>query len=576
MLSKKALFSLIPLALIILVASVFRFVYLNEVPSSIGGDEIVYIVNAKASFLTGHDIFGTWNPIQGLLFKYPRGETQAELPYILNSFSVGPLPFSLFAARLPNAIMGILIVLFIYLCAAELFDKKTALFAAAVASINPWLIYIGRTAYEATPAMLFFLIAFYILLKAKGWWIVSSFIFLAAAFYSYIGTKLFFIPFVLAVLTYCYFFLNNKKYLKQYLTVLILCFGLILFFVVSLKLNPATARLGELLTPNSPGISDQVDLLRKTSIANPLLNLMVNKYTVTLNILATKTLKTFASDFLFVNGDEFFSLYRHGMFYYIDSLFLLFGTIFVFIKKRSLFFLFIALLVFGTIPQVFHTPDISNFSIHATMTYLFMIFLIGLGINGVIDFFKNKNIKLTSGVVILVIYILSALNFANIYFYYFPLQGYFDFPLRIVANEAYRNSSLQKVIVYSNTSFDIYKKYIFYTNQYNKQTAPIIEKNLNSSNYTLGNVTFKSCNTPDLKDKNTVTIIDDKCSESNIKSDHLSIAQLKDGGEVWKVFNDKVCLGASLNRYAQGLTLNDFNIEKLSNKDFCHGFITSL
>ena len=577
MLSKKVLFSFLPLLLVIILAFLLRFIWLDRIPTAIGGDEIVYTLNAKASFITGHDIFGTWSPLNGLLFQYPKGEAQAEIPYILNSFIVGPLDFSLFASRLPNLIMGILLVVFIYLFVRKLLGKKEALFAALVASVNPWLIYIGRTAYEATPAMLFYFISFYILLKAKGWRILIAFPFLVVAFYSYIATKLIFLPFVFIVISYVFFYINKKQYLKQYLLLFSLCLLFVVFFVVSLKLNPQTARLDELLTPFDPAISNEVDAIRKTSIQNPLMEMLVNKYTVFTNIVAIKTLKSFSFDYLFVYGDEFFSIYRHGMFYYIDSLFVILGALFMFAKKRAIFLLLSLLSLIGIVPQVLHTSDVGNFAIHMTMTFPFLIILTGYGIWETINYFKNKNYKLFATLAILLIYFVSVLNFANIYLFWHPIQGYFDFPLRVVSSYALRASQNQKVTIYSTASFDIFKKYLFYTNNYNKDTANQITKDLNNEKYSFGNVTFISCNTPLTKEnKDNLQIVDVKCAEEKINLPHLSIARLKDGGETFKLFNDKLCKGVSLNRYASNMKISDFKIEGLSNEKFCQTYITSL
>lgn len=577
MLSKKVLVSLFPLILIFLVGFLFRFIWLDKIPTAIGGDEIVYTLNAKASFITGHDIFGTWSPINGLLFQYPKGEAQAELPYILNSFIVGPLDFSLLSSRLPNLIMGILLVLFIYLVTKELLGKREALFAALVASINPWLIYIGRTAYEATPAMLFYFISFFILLKAKGWRILLAFPFLALAFYSYIATKLIFLPFVFIVIVYVFVFVNKRKYLKQYLTLFALCLLFVVFFVVSLKLNPQTARLDELLNPFDPAISKEVDSIRKTSIQNPLTEMFVNKYTLFTNIVATKTLKSFSFDYLFVYGDEFFSIWRHGLFYYLDSLFVVLGALFMFTKKRSVFFLFSLLLLIGIVPQVLHTSDVGNFSIHMTMAFPFLIILAGFGIWESINYFKNKNYKVVITLLILLIYSISSLNFANIYFFWHPIQGYFDFPLRVVSSYAKRASEDQKIIVYSSSSFDLFKKYIFYTDSYNKDTARLISKNLNSEKYSFGNVTFESCNKSlDFENKGNTLIVDAKCEDIATNQPHLSASRLKDGGESFKIFNDRICKGLGLQRYPSNLKISDFNIEKLPTTNFCKIFITSL
>ena len=578
MLSKKALVSFFPLILVFLFAFLFRFIWLDKIPNAIGGDEIVYTLNAKASFLTGHDIFGTWFPVNGLLFRYPKGEAQAELPYILNSFFVGPTDFSLFNSRAPNLIMGVLLVLFIFLVTRQLLGKNAAIFAALIASINPWLIYIGRTAYEAVPAMLFYFISFYILLKAKGWRILLAFPFLVAAFYSYIATKLIFLPFVFIIIIYV-FIINKKKYLKQYLALFTLCILFVVFFVVSLKLNPQTARLNELLTPFDPAISREVDGIRKTSIQNPLIEIFVNKYTVFANIVVTKTLKSFSFDYLFVYGDEFFSIWRHGLFYYIDSLFLILGALFMFSKRRPVFFLFSTLSLIGIVPQVFHTADVANFSIHMTMTIPFLIILIGFGIDGLITYFKNrnKNYKLILTTLVLFVYLISTLNFANIYFFWYPLQGYFDFPVRIMSSYVLKASQNQKVTVYSNSSFDFFKKYIFYTNSYDRNTASQIANNLNSEKYSFGNVTFMSCNTPlDDTNKESLAIVDAKCIEEKIDLPHLSVARLKDGGESFKIFNDRICKGVGLNRYASNIKLSDFSIEALPTDKFCQTFITSL
>ena len=518
-----------------------------------------------------------WSPLQGLLFQYPQGETQAELPYILNSLAMGLLPSNLFAAHLTNAISGVFLVFFIFLVVRELLGSKAAVFAALVASINPWFVYIGRTAYEGIPAMLFYFISFYILLKAKGWKILWAFPFLTLAFYSYIATKLILLPFVFAIIIYCYLYVNKKKYLKQYLVLFVLCISLVTFFVISLKLNPQTARLNELLTPNNPEIANEVNAIRKESIQNPLTNLFVNKYSVFANIVAIKTLKTFSFDFLFVNGDEFFSIWRHGLFYYIDSLFLILGLLFMFVRKRKVLGLLSALILIGVIPQVLHTAKIDNFSIHATMAFAPLTLLIGFGIWETINYFKNKNYKFILTTVILIIYTLSAVNFLNIYFFWHPLRGYFDFPIRVVSSYAIRASDSQKITIYSSSSFDLFKKYLFYINKYDKTSSNIVKNNLKAEKYLLGNVAFKGCSLPiDLSNKDNLLIIDAKCGNQFKDLPHLSVSSLKDGGETFRIYNDKICKGVALGRYISNFKIENFNIEALSTRDFCPNFISSL
>jgi hypothetical protein len=195
-----------------------------------------------------------------------------------------------------------------------------------------------------------------------------------------------------------------------------------------------------------------------------------------------------------------------------------------------------------------------------------------------VEYFKNKNLRIAIGVVVCVLYLVSALNFFNIYAYWSSLQGYFDFKIRTLSSYAYRaEQKNQNVIVYSNASFDFFKKYLFYTNGYRKDTAKIIAENLNNDKFSLGNVTFVSCNKPVKYEKtNNLVIFDNQCGGGLVSGAHISIALLKDGGEVFQIYNDKVCRGAGLSRYASGIKIKDFAMESLSNKDFCEKFITSL
>ena len=86
--------------------------------------------------------------------------------------------------------------------------------------------------------------------------------------------------------------------------------------------NPTQgSRLGEVFTPNDPAIAKQVDQVRKVSIQNPLTNIFENKLTMYSRVILTKLFKSLAADYLFVYGDNFFSILRHGMFYVLDAFF---------------------------------------------------------------------------------------------------------------------------------------------------------------------------------------------------------------------------------------------------------------
>jgi 4-amino-4-deoxy-L-arabinose transferase-like glycosyltransferase len=578
MLSKKALLNYLPLLLVVVLASVLRLLWLDKVPNAIGGDELVYILNAKAIFLTGHDIFGVWSPIQALAFILPKGDASAELLYFLSLPLVGITNFSILTAHLTGAILSIFLVIAVYFVAKELLGKNVGIIAGLIAAINPWLIYIGRTLYEATPAMLFYLVALYVLLKARGRNIYLALPFLFLAFYSYIGTKFIFLPFVLVVIIYCFLVKNKKAFLKEYLGLFIICVVFVACYLVSLQFHPETStRMGELFTPNDPSIVKQVNDTRSDSMANPLLNIFVNKYSMYANIITTKLLKSFAADYLFVSGDGFFSIWRHGLFYYTDALFIFLGALFLFNKKRTIFGLLSALILIGVLPQVFHGARIDNYTLHLTLIFPFLTIVIALGIWETIALFKSRRLKLISGSIIFITYLVLVLNFLNIYFFWFPLQGYFDFQVRPLSKYIMLvKASGREVVVYSSASADIFKKYLFYTNSYNKDTYPEVRAKYKKNDIAFQNVIFTGCdNSIDPTKTNKIIIYDDFACGNLLKANsHLTIPRLSDGGESYQIYNDSACSNYALKQYPVNLKISDFSIENQSPQKFCETFIT--
>jgi 4-amino-4-deoxy-L-arabinose transferase-like glycosyltransferase len=576
-LSKKTLLNLLPIILILLLASILRLLWLDKVPIAIGGDELTYVFNAKAIFLTGSDISGTWNPLTALIFHYPAYTTpQAELPYFLLTPVVGFLQFSLLNARITFASLSVLTVLFTYLIAKEFFGGRVGVIAGLVAAINPWLIYIGRTDYEQVPVVLFFLTAIFILLKAKGWKILCGVPILFLAFYSYIATKLIFLPLVLVVIAYCYFVVNKRKFFRQYLTVLLLSVLLVGFYAFTLKQSP-DSRLGEIFTPNSPILAGQVDSIRKITLQSPLSNIFENKITEYLSIIFAKTFNTTSLSYLFLTGDNFFSLFRHGLFYVLDAVFLVFGLAAAYKRKLKLFFLLVSLVLISILPHVLHSANLANFTPQIGLLFPFAIILIAVGIDETLLLCQKKWAFYGILAFIFSLYLLSVLYFLNIYFFQFPLQGNFDFPVRLLAKYVSLSSqNKQQVIIYSPSAHDIFKKYLFYTNGYNKSTLEKVKAVYKNNEFTFGNIQFLGCNnTIDPTATNAPIIYDFNCGALKKEYKRVVIPRLSDGGQSYDIYNDKVCLRFNLKRYPENLSVDDFAIENQSVQKFCETFITN-
>lgn len=66
------------------------------------------------------------------------------------------------------------------------------------------------------------------------------------------------------------------------------------------------------------------------------------------------------------------------------------------------------------------------------------------------------------------------------------------------------------------------------------------------------------------------------CPAIQEKIEKFSIAKLSDGGEIYGVLDNNVCRDHALSRYPNGIKIDDFEIEKMSEKTFCEKFITNL
>ena len=556
--------------IIFIVAILFRFSYLNLVPNAISGDELHYITTAKFITLTGHDISGTWNPWSLLWFRYPPTEHQAELPYLLHLLSGARSPFSLFLIKLPFAILSVGIVILLTGIATELFGSLAGITTGTVAAINPWLIVMGRTGYEATPAMFFYLLALYLLLKTTKRNILWAGVPLILAFYSYIGTKIIILPFTILACALTYI-KNDKKYLRLYITLIICALLVTLGFFYLTKTDQAS-RLGDLFLPGSRIVAQDVNAIRQTSIWSPLMTLVVNKYVLYAETILHKFFRAISPSYLFVDGDQFFLPTRQGFFYYIDALFLIPGIVFISKKKRAYAWILLSLLIIATIPQLASTT-IGDFSIHLTMLFPLLLIPIGAGIAWMIGY-TPKYLRPGIIFVIICVYGVSAAGFSQTYFYRAPLVGYADFPKRILTNYLRLSQSRNiPVVVYSSSTQETFQKYMLYADVITKEYIPALQTISSSESIKLNGITFLPCQSPAAVPAGTTSITDALCGKP-ASSHHQSITTLTDGGENYIIEEDRVCNTYALKRYPQNIRLRAFAIEQLSESEFCETFIS--
>lgn len=237
-----------------------------------------------------------------------------------------------------------------------------------------------------------------------------------------------------------------------------------------------------------------------------------------------------------------------------------------------------ALVLIAPLPSVASTVGVS-YAVRSMLLGKLLILIIGLGIWTFIhEGKKYVPAKLLIALLSLA-YVLQLVNFLDIYLLRNPIYNAeaANFSTRILANYLHRASWRKTdIALLSNEPRTPLKHYLFYTNSYTKNAVSRIAEMYKSGSLTAGTVPLLSCSDAALLSKESTVILDAgfRCARFSDASDRVHIAQLKDGGSVFTIVNDRLCSRYSLKRYPSHISLSDLAVEDLSNENFCKTFIT--
>lgn len=577
--SKKYL--LLAVSFIAILAFFIRVPFLDRVPPGILNDEYKYVMNARAVWFTGSGVYGNWNPLS--LKAEPKDVKDSELLPLVLSPVEGIVPFTLFWVKLPFALLGVADVLMLAILGFFLFDSFTGVIIGLLAAINPYLIMFSRSGYDAHVAMFFFLAGMLLLFVLKRWKILFAFFPFALSFYSYVGLKVSFLPLVAGVLFWFAWFRNRKDW-KMYVALFLLCAGVVGIFLLQLKTSPAGARIQELIFPSSPEIATTVIQERTQSISPRITSLFVNKYTVWVHHVVGDYLDAFSLRTLFIAGENSThqSLFYLGYFYIFDLIFMIFGAVFLWMKKRNAFVFFAIVILLSPLTGAFRTDPIGSHVVHAVIMFPLLVMLAGFGIVSVYSVVFKKNRLF--GLALCVIYLLSFANFLQLYLIQMPFfnaKG-LDLSSRILANYVIREKPKQKITVVAKEPRSLFKLYLLYASEYNsrqdvEKVKDILTKGDISHSYAIDGITFVQADPHKVIPQTGAVIV-----EAGIplpESEFFTIKQpyivpiLIDGGAVFKIFHGQTCSGLTLHGYPQGITFRDLSLEHLSEQVFCKAFI---
>lgn len=563
----------------ILLAIFLRVWHLDRVPTGIVMDEFDYVLNAKFVYHTGSNIFNNWSPWS--LSTFPDEVPKGELTYLVSLPFVGPFGLSLFTARIGFAIISVVSVLISFSIATTLFGPWVGLVTGFMTAINPWNIYFGRTAYDVPVSVTFYLVSLLCMLRLKGPKLLLTLIPLFLAFYGYIGMKLLFVPFVIISAVGAWITVRKRQDTIWFILLIIGALFIFGQFVFRVQTTTANLRMNQLFTPFDPSIAAEVDMQRRLSLSSPLTNLFANKPVVYVKELVIKFMGAFSPSILFTNGEGMatFALWQHGLFYPIDALFLLLGAIFLYIGAGPLLLFFTALIAISPIPSLFSTEG-TTYVHRSSLMYPFLTILISYGIVHATNFAK-KYTKMLTIAILSVSYVILTANFVFLYFYRFPYYNSESFGLSQRLYSRYATLANAAGIPVTNLTDApqlYFRNFLLYGNIPNERTIPQIRtvfKNVDT--FTWENASFtKTCPVKtDITEGTTTYIISNSspCKELFINKPMITIASLSDGGSLYNIFNDRLCQPYALSAYPSGFSMNDFDVEHLSEQQFCAKFV---
>lgn len=336
---------------ILVLAFCLRSFNLSSYPA-INSDEAALGYNAYSLLETGKDEHGASWPLHFKSFGdfKPGAYVYLALPF------VKILGLNLLAIRLPNLILSVLAIYFLYKLILLLSkSNKLALLTATVLAISPWHIHFSRGAWESSAALTFIVIGLYFFFKSiKEKFILNFSLFITffvASLYLYHSVRLI-APLLALVLCLLYFKFLVKK-LPQILIPLFLALLLALPVVFSFLNNGGTTRFGGVgLTADQGPVNRSYELINQHGNTKLINRVMHNKRILYLISWSEKYFSHFNLNFLFIDGDEVprSKVPEMGQLYLIELPFLILGLIFLLkstiystrVKKFILSFLFIS------------------------------------------------------------------------------------------------------------------------------------------------------------------------------------------------------------------------------------------
>jgi 4-amino-4-deoxy-L-arabinose transferase-like glycosyltransferase len=207
-----------PVLALMLIAGALRFYELGAWPPGLYHDEAYNGLDALRVLAGDRPLYFAANHGREPLFIY------------LVSLSVDWLGRSVYAVRLPSAIIGTLLIPAAYWMARELFGRRVGLLTAALAAITLWPLHLSLISFRAGSLPLFIALSIgagvHAYRSGRAWhWIVAG-IFYGLSFYTYLASR--FTPIALLLLLVLILIMRSNRRLWRNLIIFAITVAIVL------------------------------------------------------------------------------------------------------------------------------------------------------------------------------------------------------------------------------------------------------------------------------------------------------------------------------------------------------------
>ncbi|MBI2600791.1 glycosyltransferase family 39 protein [Candidatus Daviesbacteria bacterium] len=481
------------LASVLLIASVLRFFFLDQLPPGLNTDEASQGYDAYSLLLTGKDQWGKSFPI----FLRSFGSYQSPLYTYLTIIPTFFWDISIFSTRFISALSGVSIVFLTFLIIRKIEDRaniEISLISSLMVAISPWAIFFSRNATEANLALAIFLGAVYLLLLSLKNinFLPLSFLLLGISTYAYHAQRVITLIFI----AFCFFAFRRYFFKKQIL------------FVVSVAIF-LVIQIPQFLLINTPGANRRLEQVNYFKQAK---GSVVDKSIFIVRKFSAQYSAYLSPNNLFFNPDPqgVRSIPQMSVFYSFMIIPFLFGI--KEILKRWIDPLVKILLFAGLISLVPSAFTGEPFYTMRVLPYLWVISLvIGFGGYSILNLLRQKVVKVLA-LVLLLGFSIPCFYINYFIFLKYERADYYEYPFVEVAKESERLKDEQFVVDTGREPqlyilFAFYKKYDpkkFQEENGLQNIADYYYQTELSKKHTVGNVELKPI---DWKDASTEKIL---------------------------------------------------------------------